>query len=452
MSDSKKQATEAKFKATIERHDLWTKDDKILIGLSGGSDSVALAHLTLQSTTNVTFAHVNYNMRGQESDQDQAFVESLAKQWGCPILIKSVDTKAHAQKHGLTTQVTARALRYNWWEELIHEHHFTRILTAHHADDQLETILLFLLRGGSFGSFKGIPIRRGPFVRPLLFHTKVELISYLQDSELSWREDSSNHEDAYIRNQIRHHIIPGLKTLNPELVVPVAKGASQHQAVWDAAFWASEKIKPQAFELLENRFSLNFEVLQNFHFKSYLLHTWLSPLGFNGDQLERMMTITPEKDKKPLIFETDLWHAIYSHGVLKGESRPLLSERIHIILRDVNDTLVLTHGTLKAEKVDQLNENENDPFAIILDTSLWDFPLTLRNWQPGDSIHPLNMKGSKKVKALLNEQKVHVLDRKKTLLLCKDETILWVIGVRKSDHHLQIDSEGPKVRITWTNK
>jgi tRNA(Ile)-lysidine synthase len=451
MSESRIHTTEQKFKDTIRRHNLWTTDDKLLLGLSGGIDSVALAHLTLKSTPNVTFTHINYNLRGQESDQDQAFVESLAKEWGCPILIKSVATKDYALNNKLTTQVAARELRYNWWEELAREHQFTRILTAHHADDQLETILLFLLRGGSFGSFKGIPLQRGHFVRPLLFHTKLELIKYLQVNKIAWREDSSNLEDAYLRNQIRHQIIPGLKTLNPELVIPVAKGASEHQAVWDAALWACDKIKPLAFEFLEDQFSLNFITLQTFQFKSYLIHTWLSPLGFNRDQLERMMTISPEKDTKTLIFETDHWLAIYSQGVLKGEPKGLFSKPIHKVWRHLNEKIVLPQGTLYAEKADRPDTYIKEPDTLLLDSHLWDFPLTVRTWQAGDLFHPLSMKGKKKIKALLNEHKIHVLDRKKILLLCKDETILWVIGIRKSNQHVLIDSPGPKIRIIWTH-
>jgi tRNA(Ile)-lysidine synthase len=449
MTISRQNKAQEKFMSTIRRHRLWTDDDKLLLGISGGADSVALAHLALEVGINLTLAHVNYNLRGQESDQDQAFVVRLAQKLSCQLLIKSANTKEYAERHGLSTQVAAREIRYEWWENLTKEHQFTRILTAHHADDQLETIILFLLRGGSFGSFKGIPVRRGPYVRPLLFHTKTELTDYLRARSIPWREDSSNKEDAYLRNQIRHQIIPELTAINPNIVVPIAKGASEHQAVWDAALWASEQVKPTAFDLQESRFLLNFQILEEFHFKSFLLHTWLSPLGFNADQLERMMAIQTEKEEKPLIFKTERWYAVYSHGMLKGQRNEINQEAFKMDWVNATEPMSCPGGRLHAEEIEHIDDAESSPNVLILDGRKWQFPFTVRTWQDGDSMQPKNMKGTKKIKALLNDQKKHVLDRQKVLVLCQGETVLWTIGVRKSIHHNPEASPRNKIKITW---
>ncbi|HEX9825611.1 MAG TPA: tRNA lysidine(34) synthetase TilS, partial [Flavobacteriaceae bacterium] len=191
---------------------------KCLVAISGGMDSVVLAHLCHKMEIDIALAHCNFNLRGDESDADEDFVLQLAEDLNLEVFIESFDTEAYAKTHKLSTQMAARELRYAWFDDLMEQLHFDYVLTAHHADDNLETFLINLSRGTGLEGLTGIPEINGNIVRPLLPFSRQELEYYAIKNKLKWREDSSNIATKYLRNKLRHEVIPTLKEINPQIL------------------------------------------------------------------------------------------------------------------------------------------------------------------------------------------------------------------------------------------
>ena len=206
-----------RFEVNINKNTLLNKTDKLLLAFSGGVDSLVLADLLHKAGYNIELAHCNFQLRGQEAKDDTAFCENFAKSINTKFHVIYFDTKAYAAEHKLSIQMAARELRYNWFKSLKVEHSFDFILTAHHANDNVETVFVNLIRGTGIKGLQGIPEKQNDIVRPLLFATKDEIKDYAIKNKLVFREDSSNQEIKYKRNFIRHQIIPELKKLNPAL-------------------------------------------------------------------------------------------------------------------------------------------------------------------------------------------------------------------------------------------
>src|SRR5690606_26589934 len=204
------------FKNHIDKNLSFLKESKLLIAISGGLDSVVLTHLCYKLGLKISLSHCNFNLRGTESDEDEDFVLELAEDLELEVFIENFDTQAFAQDHKLSTQMAARTLRYHWFEELAQQLHFDYILTAHHADDNLETFLINLSRGTGLDGLLGIPEKNGKLVRPLLCFSREELEKYALANNLSWREDKSNASTKYLRNKLRNDVIPTLKERSEE--------------------------------------------------------------------------------------------------------------------------------------------------------------------------------------------------------------------------------------------
>ena len=207
-----------KFKKHITKEFPFLKDTKLLIAISGGVDSVVLFHLLHKLNYDVSLAHCNFKLRGKESDLDEEFIKNLNQISYNQIFTIIFDTEKYAKEHKLSTQIAARELRYNWFQKLITEHKFEYVLTAHHADDNLETFLIHLTRGSGLDGFTGIPKVNGNIVRPLLAFSRKEILNYAKDNDIEWREDASNASNKYIRNKIRHQVLPVLKEINPSIL------------------------------------------------------------------------------------------------------------------------------------------------------------------------------------------------------------------------------------------
>jgi len=207
-----------KFQNHINEKLSFIKNAKLLIAISGGVDSVVLAYLCKKMDLNISLAHCNFNLRGAESDADEDFVLQLAEDWELEVFIENFDTKKFAADKKISTQMAARTLRYYWFEELKTQLKFDYILTAHHADDNFETFLINLSRGTGLDGLLGIPQVNGAIVRPLLPFTRDDVEKFAKEYKLQWREDSSNSSTKYLRNKLRHDVIPILKGINPQLL------------------------------------------------------------------------------------------------------------------------------------------------------------------------------------------------------------------------------------------
>ncbi|WP_292901561.1 tRNA lysidine(34) synthetase TilS [Nonlabens sp.] len=425
----------AAFKKHISNHFPELFSVPIAIAISGGKDSTVLAHLLQHVDIKYDLIHCNFKLRGAESDADQVFVEDLAKKWGCHLYIESFETEKIAKSRGISIQMAARELRYQAFEDIAARHHLQHVLVAHHLDDQLETFLINLGRGAGLHGLTGIRERNGIIARPLLVFNSSQISDFAVENKIDWREDSSNSKTKYVRNQLRHQVIPLLDVALPHLkdnfsnTLQYLKGAELLVEVEVARFRESgttttlqgnleisiEKIKataqPEAYL---------FELLKEHHFN---LPDALGLLdAANGKSiLSGSKRLT--KDRKQLVLSTVAdRNPIYMEIHPSTERVPLDGYQLEIKNIRTKDPMKHITPAVPSSKV-------------VLDATGLEYPLVLRNWQHGDRMHPFGMKGSKLISDLLTDCKIPSLEREKALVLTSGSTILWLVGFRASQHH-----------------
>ena len=423
------------FKNHIKQNLPFLKESKLLVAISGGVDSVVLTHLCKEANLDFALAHCNFSLRGNESDADESFVLELAEDLDVEVFIQNFDTESFAKNEKLSIQLAARQLRYDWFFELSEQLDFDYILTAHHADDNLETFLINLSRGTGLEGLKGIPEVNETIVRPLLSFSREDIEDYAKTNHLKWREDSSNASTKYLRNKLRHDVIPVLKDINPDVLTNFQNTLSHlndsSAIVEDAVDSFLNKAivtiddnqisyKISEFEALNNSKAYLFEI-----FKDYGFTQW--------KDIENLLTAQSGK----LVFSK-------THQLLKDRDCLILSEisseennETVTILEDQNE-IKLSNGILCIESVEEIGET--DKSTIYIDKKTLKYPLTVRHWEKGDYFYPLGMQGKKKLSKFFKDEKLSLLDKQKTLLLCSGHQVVWVINHR-ADNRFKITKQ-----------
>ncbi len=433
-----------KFTAFIENERLFGQNDPVLLAVSGGLDSTVLTHLFAQSSYSFAIAHANFGLRGAESDEDERWVGALAKRYQAPFHTHRFFTKEYADEHGLSTQMAARRLRYAWLEEMRTEYGYARIATAHHQNDQLETTLLNLVRGTGIAGLRGMLARRGALVRPLLFAPREALEAYVQAHQLKWREDQSNASNAYRRNQIRHHVVPQLKQLNPNLLSTYESTRERLWATEQVLLAEVKRVAQEARQEKNNEMWLTKAVLREHPQVAIILAEMIRPFGFSYQQARDLVRCLPDDGAVGKRFLS----ARYT----------LFVERQHLIIVENNEIALVTK-TIRAfdVRVDlpqqtltlttrpalgyQLPRQQQ---VAALDVDRLRFPLHLRPWQAGDWFHPLGMEHRKKLSDFLIDQKVPLHQKTSVYVLVSGEDIVWVVGWR-IDHRFRVTNQTQKV-------
>lgn len=422
------------FQDHLSYHFPFLKGKKLLLAVSGGLDSMVLLHLFQQLDYEIVVLHCNFQLRGLESFGDQQFIQEYTSQHNIQLSFTQFDTEAFANDYKLSIQIAARELRYSWFYEQLEIQDGDYILTAHHADDNLETFLINLSRGTGLDGLTGIPAQNDSIIRPLLPFTRKEIEEYATQNKLSWREDSSNASDKYLRNKIRHHLIPILKELNSNFMSSFEKtqGYLQESKVLvdDAAVMVYQQVAKEKGD--EIYFDLN-QLLKLANYKSYL-YQWLAEFGFTAwDDIYDLVTnqsgkqvLAPEfrliKDRDYLILSP-----------LKTESN-LQEYLIESVTSKVNFPLNLLFSGVNA-----IGATSNS--TIFVDQEKLKFPLTLRHWNEGDFFQPFGMEGkSKKVSKLFKDEKLSLIEKENTWLLCSENQVVWVVGIRQ-DERFKINSK-----------
>ncbi|MCF8236572.1 MAG: tRNA lysidine(34) synthetase TilS [Saprospiraceae bacterium] len=421
------------FLKSAEAYHLWGPQDALLVGISGGPDSVALTHLAHRSGQLAGLAHVNYHLRGAESDQDEQLVRQLGEQFGVPVHVLHSSPDELAACMGLSLQMAARNVRYTWWNELIAAGQGSCLLTGHQADDQIETILLHWLRGTGLAGWSGIPCRRDVFCRPLLPFTRQEVMAYLENEGLVYRLDSSNETNTYLRNQLRHQIVPGLLKLKPALHSLVQQQSQDAAGALLAAEAAMDQLTDQVVRKEGNTWTFDLSKLQSVRWSSFAWYRWLHPKGFSRDQLQAIDRLTPHDHGQ--YFEGAGWECVVNRGqVICQPVRPGVSPAHHHIW-PYDQVVDRPDGMLTLTSVDHyLSSEPGDLNRMIVDADQLVYPLTLREWRAGDRIQPKGMAGSKKIKDILIDAKADRFEKEKTLVLTHgpDQEIIWLLGYRLS--------------------
>ena len=435
-----------KFTAFIEKEALFGQNDVMLLAVSGGLDSTVMVHLFAQCSYSFAIAHANFGLRGAASDEDERWVAALAHRWGVPFHTHRFATKDYAHKHlfDLSTQMAARQLRYVWLEEVRAGHHYARVATAHHRNDQLETTLLNLVRGTGVAGLRGMLARQGALVRPLLFAPREALEAYAKQHQLEWREDASNASDAYRRNQLRHHVVPLLQQLNPNLLSTYERTRERLRATEQVLLAEVKRVKKDAYKKVEGNVWLDKAVLRKHPQATLLLAEMIRPYGFSYQQARDVaVCLFPEATVGQRFFSTQYTLFVErAHLVIaKKNERPLTTKTIQVSDKQIELPWLTLTLTVRSAQNYALPRQQH---RAALDADQLRFPLELRPWQAGDWFYPLGMEHRKKLSDFLIDQKVPRHRKASVYVLTSEENIVWVVGWR-IDHRVRVTDQTQKV-------
>ena len=417
----------SRLKNHLSKDLTFLENKKLLLAMSGGIDSMVLAHLFKALRYDICIAHCNFGLRGDESDGDENFVRKFAIENDIKVFVTHFDTKAFASDAKLSVQVAARQLRYTWFEELLQNNTLDYLVTAHHQDDAIETFLINFTRGTGLQGLTGIPQQNGNVIRPLLPFSRDDIESYARENNITWREDSSNASDKYLRNKLRHDIVPVLKTLNPSFGTSFAQTLLSLQQAQSLVDDASFMVYKQVVNDLDNQKQINISQLVRLqNYKAYL-YQWFSPFGFTAwDDIYNLIDSQSGKYVTAGNFRLSK-----NRDNLILEPIPEVKDELYKILQ--NEQKTTNPIGLRLEKVDFFKENSTKN-VIFVNNDLIKFPLFVRRWKEGDYFYPSGMNGKKKkVSKYFKDEKFSLSDKENTWLLCTENEIIWVIGHRADD-------------------
>ena len=418
------------FISHIRQSPLFEPNKRYLLACSGGLDSMALAHILYAAGIQVELAHVNFRLRGTESDEDEEFVRNWAQDRSLPIHIHRANTVEWADKKGISIQMAAREIRYQFFEETRNQHHLEGIILAHHQDDQLETIFLNLVRGTGIEGLYGMSERRGWLIRPLLPFSRVQLESYMEDIKQTWREDRSNASSDYKRNKLRHSGLPALYNLEPDTRQNLLQSFERLKDTGKAfsglfELWKTEHVREQ-----HGISFLAYKSLSNMPGVASLLYFWLKPYGFNSDQAlslsKSLEDIKPGKLLRSATYELSL------------DRNELLLYPIPVAFPELElpvgtTSFQLPEGGYHLTWGPSQKEIDRNPANAVFDLDQLEFPLQIRSWQEGDRFNPLGMQSEKKISDFLIDNKVPFALKKEVKVLVSGNKIAWVVGMRIAD-------------------
>nr|WP_299031176.1 tRNA lysidine(34) synthetase TilS [uncultured Tenacibaculum sp.] len=428
----------------IDEQFSFLKEKKLLIAISGGVDSVVLAHLLHQLHFNISLAHCNFRLRGKESDLDELFVKELGKSLNIQTFTTRFNTNEYATKNKLSTQLAARELRYSWFDTLSQENNFDYILTAHHADDNLETFLINLSRGTGLEGLTGIPPVNKNIIRPLLIFSREEIVTFAQNNNIQWREDKSNAETKYLRNKIRHQITPALKELNPNLLNNFNKTIDHlkesQQIIDDKIADITHEIVSKEGDLLK----INIEKLLKLSNPKAYLYQLLKSYKFT-EWNDVYNLIYAQSGKQILTKNYTLLKDRDFLLLLRTSEKSSIKEEVHTVREENKEITAPIKLLLKRVQ----EKTDTDQKSIYVDNELLSYPLKLRRWNSGDFFYPTGMLGKKKISKYFKDEKISIINKNKIWLLCSSKNeIIWIIGKRQDRRFLPTEKTTKLLQIS----
>lgn len=421
------------FLTFINQHTPDLKRQPTLLAVSGGIDSVVMAHLFHNLGVTAGIAHCNFGLRGEESDGDEAFVRELAVRYNFPFFVTRPDVKSFAGSASVSTQMAARELRYQWFEKIRQESGYQWVATAHHANDSLETLLLNLARGTGLAGLTGIAPVNGNLIRPLLFSNRAEVSRYATENDIHWREDRTNATDDYYRNKIRHHVIPVLSELNPSLEATFNASSERLRAANALLEAHLQNWKTQAVRNEAGTIRIRIADILGETEPTYRLWAVLQDFGFQYSQIRGIIATLGGISGKQFFSPTHDLLVDRDYLVLKASSET--SDDAELIIERPDVTMDWRGAKLTLRILPERSQFNFDRTTIAVDPGLLTFPLTLRKWRQGDIFQPFGMGGKhKKVSDLLIDNKIDRFEKDRTaVLLNGNGEIIWVVGIRADE-------------------
>ncbi len=431
------------FQNYIKEHEICSKADRILLAVSGGIDSVVMLDLFLKAEYTIGIAHCNFRLRGDESDGDEELVTRLAAKNDVEIHLKRFDTKAYAFANKISIQMAARDLRYNWFKELQQAYDYDSIALAHQADDIIETFFINLSRGTGIKGLTGIKNRSGNLIRPLLFASRDEIVAYSLANNLVYREDSSNQETKYIRNKIRHQIIPSFKEVNPGFEKTMLQNIANLSDTADIYSGRMQELRADLLSEKGTDVHINCAKLLALGEQAItVLFELLSPYGFRQSDLKDILNTLDGLSGKQFFSKT--------HRIVKDREALILTtndaEESLLYYIDENSGEITKPIKLRVELLENTPElnMRRGPNEAFFDYDLLEFPLIIRRWQAGEYFVPFGMEQMKKVSDFLINQKLSIIEKERCWLLSSGRKIAWIIGVR-SDNRFRVNASTKRV-------
>lgn len=438
------------IKQNLERIAPVLPGDVLLIAISGGLDSVVLAYLCKLEGYQFELAHCNFQLRGEESDRDENFVRALALSWGVPVHVQRFDTTSFATQQRLSIQESARVLRYEWFHSLTREFKTLKwILTAHHKDDQAETLLMNFLRGTGMNGLMGIPARHGRILRPLLSYSRDNLEQFALHNHINYVTDSSNQKEDYTRNYFRHSIMPAIKKVYPAVVDNLYDN--------QVRFTKIEKLYRQLVayktrQLLKEKndeYSVSVATLKRFQDTS-LLYELFYPFGFSAGQTLEAEKLLDARTGAQLVASDGKWRLVKHRKFLILSKQQELNHDF-LLIHSISQPVDFPGGKLEFKEIKKYDFDSSTSQAVaVFERQTLEFPLLLRRWRAGDYFYPLGMSKKKKVARLLIDRKLSVIEKERIWVLTAGEKIIWVIGVRIDDRFKVRDNSKGAIQVDFT--
>ncbi len=415
------------IRSFIEKENLLSTEVPVIVGLSGGMDSMALLDILTLLGYRCVAAHCNFHLRGEESDRDEEFVKRWCKGVDVPFVSVDFDTRQYASDKKISIEMAARELRYRWFEMMRLQYDAAAIAVAHHRDDSVETVLLNLIRGTGIKGLTGISPKNNRVVRPLLCVSREEIARYMAERDIPYMTDSTNNDDLYLRNALRLHVIPLLEELNPSVKETIYR-TTQQVAEAEKVYSASVR------ESIENVFKHNridIQTLRKTPSPQSVLFELLTPMGFGPSPIR---DICKSMDAEPgKIFYAEPYRVIKDRDYFLIDRIPDVAATDQTFLietqtEEIFNPLHLTFRTLSLPVGIQ-----RDKRFLYADYDRLKFPLTLRKWQQGDWFIPFGMKGRKKLSDYFTNRKFNLKDKEDVWVLLSGEEIVWIVGERSDD-------------------
>ena len=419
------------FKKYISENNLIKPGDRILLAISGGIDSMVMAHLFYGLGYHIGIAHCNFSLRASESDSDEEMVRQFAADRNIPFYTIIFETKAFAKENRLSVQMAARDLRYKWFEEIRKKNKYDSIAVAHNLNDNIETLLINLIRGTGLAGMAGMKPVSNRIIRPLLFATRQEILTFRDKHNIDFREDSSNADTKYTRNKIRHQVIPILKEINPSIEGTLNEMAERFSGFYEIVSEYMKQLRENISEEKEQLISVNIGQLKNHLHNKTILFELFKPYGITSALLIDLIKLIEGRTGAQIITET--------HRIIKNRKEIVVSDKENLddtsyTIRTIQDFCIFPGiSSAKTVSITETFEIPSDPHIACIDSKKLSFPVIIRRWKAGDNFFPLGMKKRKKLSDYFIDKKYSKFDKENIFILESNGNIAWIIGDRIDD-------------------